>query len=70
MMVPEMLCEIWTNVSLIARKEETVAFWYTTEFHTTVLYTFGSMQLLASHPDLLTAVSMRVLLSFTIPSQK
>lgn len=51
MMVPEMLCERWTNVSLIVRKKKTVAFWCTIEFYT-VLYTFGSMQLLTSHPDL------------------
>lgn len=62
MMVPEMLCKRWTNVSLIARKEETVAFWNAREFHTTVLYTFGSMQLLSSHPALLTAVSVKALL--------
>lgn len=57
MMVPEMLCERWPDVSLIARKEETVAFWYTKEVYTTVWYTVGSTQLLSSHPDLLPAVS-------------
>lgn len=52
MMVPETLCERWNNVLLIARKDETIAFWYTTEFRAIFLHTFGSMQLLSSHPDL------------------
>lgn len=68
-MVPEVLCESWTSVSRIVRKEEIVAFWYTTEFHPAVLYIIGSMQLLASHPDFFTAVSMKDLLLFLFPSE-
>lgn len=40
MMVPETLSERWTNVSLVARKEER----HITEFHTTVLAPYRSCQ--------------------------
>lgn len=49
MMVPETLSERWTNISLVARKEERI------------LYKgFGSIQVLPSCR--LTAVSMKILL--------